>query len=242
MKSYKAALDLMWSKASAKGDLDIDEAASLADGWNSIDRNKKPVPEDIKAQLPNIKAFLHDYQKQQWANKESYTLMTNGLLSAVLENFGTSKKQDADKALTDKQKLKLGLYYGKIDLIQALQFAFGIATDAGFSDQSKPTEFASTFLFEFSKNQNEYFVTVMFNKKPITLSGACGDVTSCEYSKFTQYIQSIQYQGDITQVCISPKMPDSPSINGSSVSILTSLALAGGAFFMMKKKRQTGIV
>ena len=142
----------MWSKSSIVGELDIDKVAELADGWNSLDRNKKGIPQDIKDQLPLIKAFLHDYQKQMWADKDSWTLMSNGILSAVVTAFDTSKTQDADKTLTEKLKLKLGLYYGKIDLIQALQNVFGIANDAAFSDQSKPTEFASTFLFQFSKN------------------------------------------------------------------------------------------
>lgn len=142
----------MWSKSSIVGELDIDKVAELADGWNSLDRNKKGIPPDIKDQLPLIKAFLHDYQKQMWTDKDSWTLMSNGILSAVVTAFDTSKTQDSDKTLTDKLKLKLGLYYGKIDLIQALQNAFGIANDAAFSDQSKPTEFASTFLFQFSKN------------------------------------------------------------------------------------------
>jgi len=53
--------------------------------------------------------------------------MTNGILGAIIANFNNSMNQDKNKNLKeDFFKSKLGLYFAKIDLINALQVTFGI--------------------------------------------------------------------------------------------------------------------
>lgn len=69
--------------------------------------------------------------------------MTNGILTHVISGFNNTLKQDKDPKLTDYFKMKLSMYFGKLDLINALQVTFGIQDPL----LTTPLPFASTFLF-----------------------------------------------------------------------------------------------
>lgn len=44
--------------------LDLDKAAVLIDGINSLSKNKTTLPTDIQAVLPDLLAFLRQYEIQ----------------------------------------------------------------------------------------------------------------------------------------------------------------------------------
>lgn len=56
--------------------------------------------------------------------------MTNGILTHVIAGFNNSLNQDKNPSIKDDYyKSKLSLYFGKLDLINALLTTFGIQND-----------------------------------------------------------------------------------------------------------------
>ncbi len=91
MTKYGNALYTVWNKTHLNQEpLDIDQAAILIDGINSLSKNKTTLPTDIQAVLTDLLAFLRQYEIQQWSQPSASTMMTNGILGAILQGFNKS--------------------------------------------------------------------------------------------------------------------------------------------------------
>ena len=148
--------------------------------------------------------------------------------------FDLAKIQDGDAELTEYFKMKLHMYLGTTEIVQALQRSFGV--DMG----TAPTPFGSTWHFIMEKSEaGAYQASVLYNKQPVKLPGACNDAETCGLDDFFSTLATLEYQGNIDEKC----KDTSGLTEGTDSIVVTTSACAGvamlvlGAFMMFGQKK-----
>lgn len=230
-QKYNTPLTALWNYAGKFDEIDLAVAAGLADGVNALFLTKTNLPAELNNYRDELQKFLAEYQQQQWTNGDSVKLMVTNLYKTIEGSFNIAKDQ-AEGTLGEYFKQKLQMYFSNIELIQALQLSLGLSLG------TNPTKFASTFLFLFTEDVKDvYSVQIKFNKELVDLKSPCTG-TSCEMSKFFEYLNSLTYPDDTSTVCstVTLTAEENNTLIHSAIAT-TSVLLAVGAFFMMIRKK-----
>ena len=193
MQKYDTDLQTLWTAAGLDNEPTLVKSAELVDGLWSMSTNLKPIPEAVDAVKSRLFEFKAEYEERLWENKDTYSLMTDGILKEIVKDFDYVIEQDGDASLTDYDKRKLNVYASTRDLIHAMLNTFD-------RDHSiNPVDFASTFhLILWKTEAGGYEVEITYNKDQLILPEPCeADGVNCPYDSFKNIMEDLQFKGDL---------------------------------------------
>ena len=163
-----------WSNILGSNIQSIKDLFNIGDNLNVRERNGVPFPKGLSDEDAKTIIYLSDWlQAQQFKPKQIGNFFGNEFLVKL--------REDMQKAINNTQQYKYILYSGHDSSILPVMSALGVPLDLN-------PPYASHIDFELYRDDNSYYVQVLFNGNSVVLSGE--DMSKCSFENFIKVVEN----------------------------------------------------
>jgi len=163
-----------WSSIFGSNVQSIKDLLNIGDNLNVRERNGVPFPKGLSDEEAKTIIYLSDWlQAQQFKPKQIGNFFGNEFLVKL--------RDDMQKTINNTQQYKYILYSGHDSSILPVMSALGVPLDLN-------PPYASHIDFELYREDNSYYVQVLFNGNSIVLPGE--DMSKCSFEDFSKIVET----------------------------------------------------